>query len=113
MVNKNSTFSLTVNSLSSGRQEVRTEFQPKGTGEYFYVANTAVGLGYALELSDQFAFGIKLKYINEQLAQYQNHKKQQETKTKPIGTNTYCIVANKQKRIQIQNNYEYYYENTT
>ena len=70
---KNSTFSLTVNSLSSGRQEVRTEFQPKGTGEYFYVANTAVGLGYALELSDQFAFGIKLKYINEQLAQYQNH----------------------------------------
>jgi hypothetical protein len=70
---KNSTFSLTVNSLSSGKQEVRTEFQPKGTGEYFYVANTAVGLGYALELSDQFAFGIKLKYINEQLAQYQNH----------------------------------------
>lgn len=71
--NKNSTFSLTVNSLNSGKQEVRTEFQPKGTGEYFYVANNAVGLGYALELSDQFSFGIKLKYINEQLAQYQNH----------------------------------------
>ncbi len=73
LTDKNSTFAFTVNSLSSGRQEVRTEFQPKGTGEFFYTANTAVGLGYALKLSDQFAFGVKLKYINERLAQYQNH----------------------------------------
>ncbi len=73
ITDKNSTFALTVNSLSSGKQEVRTEFQPKGTGEFFYAANTAVGLGYALKLSDQFSFGLKLKYINERLAQYQNH----------------------------------------
>lgn len=70
---KNSSFALTVNSLSSGKQEVRTEFQPKGTGEYFYTANTAVGFGYSLKLSDQFAFGVQLKYINERLAQFQNH----------------------------------------
>lgn len=71
--NKNSAFSLTINNLSSGKQEVRTEFQPTGTGEYFYVVNTAVGLGYALKLSDQFSFGVKMKYIHESLAQYQNH----------------------------------------
>lgn len=68
-----SALSLTINNLSSGRQEVRTEFQPEGTGEYFYVVNTAVGLGYAKELSDQFSFGIQLKYIRESLAQYRNH----------------------------------------
>ncbi|UTW64371.1 PorV/PorQ family protein [bacterium SCSIO 12741] len=66
-------FALTVNNLSSGRQEVRTEFQPHGTGEYFYVVNTAIGLGISKQLSDQFSFGLKLNYIHESIAQYQNN----------------------------------------
>lgn len=66
-------FMLTVNNLASGRQEVRTEFQPEGTGEYFYVTNTAFGLGISKTLSDQFSFGVKLKYIYESMAQYKSH----------------------------------------
>lgn len=70
---RKASFMFTVNNLASGRQEVRTEFQPQGTGEYFYVTNTAFGIGIAKDLSDQFSFGIKLKYIYESLAQYKNH----------------------------------------
>lgn len=70
-VNTNILF--TVNNLSSGKQEVRTEFQPEGTGEYFYVTNTAIGFGIAKQLSDQFSLGLKLKYIYESMAQYKSH----------------------------------------
>lgn len=70
-VNTNILF--TVNNLSSGKQEVRTEFQPEGTGEFFYVTNTAIGLGIAKKLSDQFSLGLKLKYIYESMAQYKSH----------------------------------------
>jgi len=66
-------FALSFNNLNSGAIEVRTEFQPEGTGEIIYVTNTSAGLTYAKELSDNFSFGLQLKYIYEQLAQYHNH----------------------------------------
>lgn len=70
---KKSQFGLSVNALNSGAMEVRTEFQPNGTGEYFYVANVATGLTYAKKLSDMFSMGLTIKYIYEQIAQYTNH----------------------------------------
>lgn len=70
---KNSTFALSINNMNSGAMEVRTEFQPLGTGEYFYVNNLAVGLTYAKKLSDMFAMGLTIKYLNEQIAQYSAH----------------------------------------
>lgn len=53
--------------------EVRTEFQPNGTGELFYVSNNAIGLTYAKSLSDMFSMGLTIKYIYEQIAKYTNH----------------------------------------
>ncbi len=70
---KNSHFGLSINSLNSGAIEVRTEFQPYGTGELFYVSNNAIGLTYAKSLSDMFSMGLTIKYIYEQIAQYTNH----------------------------------------
>jgi hypothetical protein len=66
-------FGLSVNMLNSGAMDVRTEFQPQGTGEVFYVSNTSVMFNYAKELSDNFSFGIGIKYLNEQIAQYTSH----------------------------------------
>lgn len=60
-------------SLTTGAMERRTEFQPEGTGEYFYASNTAVGLTYAKQLTDFFSFGLNLKYVNEQLAEFTAH----------------------------------------
>jgi hypothetical protein len=70
--NKLGTFGVTMNMLNSGSMEVRTEFQPDGTGEKFYVTNLALGFSYAQKLSDMFSAGISMKYINEQIDSYTN-----------------------------------------
>lgn len=66
-------FGLSITSLMTGLMERRTEFQPDGTGEYFSASNTAVGLSYSQRLTDYFSYGITLKYVNEQLAEYMAH----------------------------------------
>jgi len=68
-----SAFGLSVNALNSGVMEVRTEFQPDGTGELFYVSNIASGLTYSKQLSEMFSLGLSLKYVYEQIAEYKNH----------------------------------------
>ncbi len=68
-----SSVALSVNSLNAGEMEVRTEFQPNGTGQKVYANNMAFGATYAMRLSDMFSAGITLKYIYEQLAEYKNH----------------------------------------
>lgn len=67
-----SALGLNLNYLSSGAMEVRTEFQPQGTGELFYANQLAAGLAYAKKLSDRFSFGANLKFVHERLAQYTN-----------------------------------------
>lgn len=67
------TLAFNVNSLNSGAMEVRTEFEPNGTGQLFYVNNTALGLNYAQKLSDRFSIGIGLRYVYEGIAEYVNH----------------------------------------
>ncbi len=63
-------FGLSITSLMTGRMERRTEFQPDGTGQYFSASNTAIGLSYSKRLTDYFSYGVTLKYVNEQLAEY-------------------------------------------
>jgi len=62
-----------VNSLNSGAMEVRTEFEPNGTGQQFYVNNTAIGLNYAQRLSQNFSIGVGVKYVYEGISTYTNH----------------------------------------
>ncbi len=64
------TVGLSVNSLNSGAMEYRTEFQPEGTGNFFYVSQSAIGINYAQKLSDMFNLGVTMKYIFEQMAGY-------------------------------------------
>jgi hypothetical protein len=67
-----SAIGVNLNYLSSGAMKVRTEFQPEGTGEYFYANQFAAGVAYSKLLSDRFSFGTNIKVIHEQLAQYSN-----------------------------------------
>lgn len=64
---------LSVVSLNTGAMERRTEFQPDGTGQYFYASNNAIGLTYSQKLTDYFSFGITAKYVNEILAEFTAH----------------------------------------
>ncbi|MEZ4684546.1 MAG: PorV/PorQ family protein [Bacteroidia bacterium] len=63
-------FALSFTGISSGAMEVRTEFQPGGTGELFYASYFTAGLSYGKQLTDYFSYGVNLKYVREQLDQF-------------------------------------------
>lgn len=65
-------FTTSVNSLNAGNMMVRTEFQPNGTGEYYFVSNTAFGLSYALKLSEMFSLGATASLVYENMAGFKN-----------------------------------------
>lgn len=54
--------------LSSGAMDVTTEFQPFGTGQQFYAYDFALGLSFAKILTDNFAFGVSSKFVQEGIA---------------------------------------------
>ncbi len=58
---------LSFTSLSMPEMQVRTEFEPEGTGEYFSAMDMSLGLGYARTVTDRFMFGASVKYIREQI----------------------------------------------
>ncbi len=61
------TFGLFYQGLSMGEMKVRTEYQPEGTGELFNASSFALGISFAKEITDRFAFGITGKYIKESI----------------------------------------------
>lgn len=65
-------FALSVNTLGSGSMEVRTEFQPNGTGQKVSANYISGGFSYARRLSDMFTIGVTAHVIHEQLAEYKN-----------------------------------------
>lgn len=56
---------LSFTSLSMGDEKVRTVEMPEGTGEYYSAGDIAVGLSFAKSLTDRFAIGFTLKYIQQ------------------------------------------------
>lgn len=62
-----------VNNLSSGIMERRTEFAPNGTGEYFSVNSMALGVSYSKALTYKFSFGSTIKYLNETYDVFTTH----------------------------------------
>ncbi len=52
-------------SLSMADMKVRTVEFPEGTGEFFSAGDLAAGVSYARTLSDRFAIGATVKYIQE------------------------------------------------
>src|SRR5712692_7399865 len=56
-----------VTSLHTADMEITTETQPFGTGRFFSFGDLALGLSYARKMTDQFSFGITLRYVEETL----------------------------------------------
>lgn len=59
------TILLTVTALDSGDIDVRTVEQPLGTGERYAVRDVALGLGYSRRITDRFAAGMQVKFLQE------------------------------------------------
>lgn len=64
---------VTFTSLTSPEMDVTTEFQPDGTGQTYRYSNFALGLTYAQILTDQFSFGVTLKYAYEGFYNIETH----------------------------------------
>lgn len=50
-----------------GEQPVRTIARPEGTGEVYGASDIALGLAYAMNLTDRFSMGFNFKYINQKI----------------------------------------------
>jgi Type IX secretion system protein PorV len=61
-------FGLDLQFLNYGNIEETTVFDQDGTGRFFSASDFAFGLSYARQLTDRFSFGIKAKYIREDIA---------------------------------------------
>ena len=58
---------LSFTSLSMSDMEVRTEFEPEGTGEFFSALDMAMGVSYARAITDRFRLGLTMKYVRQQI----------------------------------------------
>ncbi|RJP65825.1 MAG: hypothetical protein C4539_12530 [Ignavibacteriales bacterium] len=58
---------LSFTQLSMPDMKVRTIEMPEGTGEYFTASNIALGVAYAVQLTDRFTIGFNAKYIQEKI----------------------------------------------
>ncbi|MCX7878057.1 MAG: PorV/PorQ family protein [Ignavibacteria bacterium] len=65
----NNALGLSVTALHTPAMQKTTEFQPNGTGEYFRFGDLGVGLTFARRLTEQFSFGVTLRYVEETLAE--------------------------------------------
>lgn len=63
----NSSIGLSFTSLEYGEQPVRTIERPEGTGEFYGARDFALGLSYALRLTDRFSVGLSGKYIQQRI----------------------------------------------
>lgn len=63
----NDAIGLAITSLHMDEMEITTETQPFGTGRYFAFSDLAVGLSYSRKMTDQFSFGLTVKYVDETL----------------------------------------------
>ncbi len=63
----NSSIGASMIMLDYGEQPVRTVERPEGTGEIWDARDYAVGLSWALALTDRFSFGLTGKYINQNI----------------------------------------------
>ena len=62
------TVGLSFTSLTMSDMEVRTVFNPEGTGELFTANDMAIGVSYAKNLTDRFTIGFTGKYIHQKPA---------------------------------------------
>jgi len=60
---------LSFTSLSMPDMEVRNEFYPEGTGEFFSAMDLVMGISYARQITDRFGVGLTAKYIRQQIWQ--------------------------------------------
>lgn len=60
-------FGLSVTAINYGEMMVTTEYYPEGTGEQFSAGSYALALSFTRSITDNFAVGLTVKYIRENI----------------------------------------------
>ncbi len=58
---------LSINVMSIGDEEITTEENSSGTGQYWDAMGLAAGVSYARKMTDRFSLGATVKYISERI----------------------------------------------
>ncbi|MBN2008153.1 PorV/PorQ family protein [candidate division KSB1 bacterium] len=64
---------INITQFDFGEQPVRTVARPEGTGEIYGANDIALGLAFAVNLTDRFSFGFNFKYINQRIWHESSH----------------------------------------
>lgn len=65
----NNVVGVSFTSLHTDPMKITTEYQPTGTGNYFNYNDIAVGATFSRRMTDQFSFGVTVKYVRETIAE--------------------------------------------
>ncbi len=68
-LDKQNSIGVSAVSLQSDDMPVTTEYAPTGTGAYFKYGDLAVAATYARKMTNQFSFGISVRYVYETLGE--------------------------------------------
>jgi long-subunit fatty acid transport protein len=77
-------FGVSASVLSMDDQEITTFEEQDGTGDFYTAVSYAIGVSYARQLTERFAFGGSLKYVGERI-----HKENASTFAFDFGTLLY------------------------
>ena len=62
-------FGTSVSVLSANEQEITTVLDQDGTGQTYRISSYAIGLSFARQLTNRFAFGATAKYVGEEIGE--------------------------------------------
>lgn len=67
LLDEDNAFAISFNQLDYGQDEITTEQNPQGTGQFWDAADLAIGLSYSRNLTDRFSIGGTFKYISTRI----------------------------------------------
>ncbi len=68
-ISNNYTLAASIVSFNSGDIEITTLDNAQGTGAHYQISDVSIGLSFAGYLTDQFSFGMTMKYINNSFSE--------------------------------------------
>ncbi|MFH1851789.1 MAG: PorV/PorQ family protein [Candidatus Neomarinimicrobiota bacterium] len=66
-INRGSYLGFSINMMRVGEEEITTEADPKGNGQYWDATDLCLGISYARRMTNQFSLGMTVKYISERI----------------------------------------------
>ncbi|MCW8849785.1 MAG: PorV/PorQ family protein [Melioribacteraceae bacterium] len=67
VLDENNAFAVSLNQMDYGQEEITTELDPQGTGQFWDASDLSIGISYSRNLTDRFSIGGTFKYISTRI----------------------------------------------